>query len=94
MALAVDDHTEYFRSHIEALPPQERRIYLALARLWKPATAKEVASQARVNVNKCSAQLGRLVDRGAVLLEDGARRRRTYYVAERMYNIYYLLRRR
>ena len=89
----VDEHTEYFRSHIEALPPQERRVYLALARLWKPATAKEVASQARVNVNKCSAQLGRLVDRGAVLLEDGARRRRTYYVAERMYNIYYLLRR-
>ena len=89
----VDDHTEYFRSHIEALPPQERRVYLALARLWKPATAKEVASQARVNVNKCSAQLGRLVDRGAVLIEDGATRRRTYYVAERMYNIYYLLRR-
>ena len=89
----VDEHTEYFRSHIESLPPQERRVYLALARLWKPATAKEVASQARVNVNKCSAQLGRLVDRGAVLLEDGARRRRTYYVAERMYNIYYLLRR-
>ena len=89
----VDDHTEYFRSHIEALPPQERRVYLALARLWKPVTAKEVASQARVNVNKCSAQLGRLVDRGAVLIEDGATRRRTYYVAERMYNIYYLLRR-
>ena len=89
----VDEHTEYFKSHIEALPPQERRVYLALARLWKPATAKEVASQARVNVNKCSAQLGRLVDRGAVSIEYGAKRRRTYYVAERMYNIYYLLRR-
>ena len=89
----VDEHTEYFKSHIEALPSQERRVYLALARLWKPATAKEVASQARVNVNKCSAQLGRLVDRGAVSIEDGAKRRRTYYVAERMYNIYYLLRR-
>ena len=89
----VDEHTEYFKSHIEALPPQERRVYLALARLWKPATAKEVASQARVNVNKCSAQLKRLVDRGAVSMEDRAKRRRTYYVAERMYNIYYMLRR-
>ena len=89
----VDEHTEYFKSHIEALPPQERRVYLALARLWKSATAKEVASQARVNVNKCSAQLKRLVDRGAVLMEDRAKQRRTYYVAERMYNIYYLLRR-
>ena len=89
----VDEHTEYFKSHIEALPPQERRVYLALARLWKPATAKEVASQTRVNVNKCSAQLKRLVDRGAVSMEDRAKRRRTYHVAERMYNIYYLLRR-
>ena len=89
----VDEHTEYFKSHIEALPPQERRVYLALARLWKPATAREVASQARVNVNKCSSQLKRLIDRGAVSMEDGAKRRRTYYVTERMYNIYYLLRR-
>lgn len=89
----VDEHTEYFKSHIEALPPQERRVYLALARLWKPATAKEVASQARVNINKCSAQLKRLVNRGAVSMEDSAKRRRTYHVAERMYNIYYLLRR-
>ena len=89
----VDEHTEYFKSQIEALPPQERRVYLALATLWKPATAKEVASQARVNVNKCSAQLRRLVARGAVSMEDRAKRRRTYYVAERMYNIYYLLRR-
>ena len=64
---------KYFKSHIEALPPQERRVYLALARLWKPATAKEVASQARVNVNKCSAQLKRLVDRGAVSMEDRAK---------------------
>ena len=89
----VDEHTEYFKSHIEALPPQERRVYLALARLWKPVAASEVASQARMNVNNCSSQLKRLADRGAVSIEDGARRRRTYYVAERMYNIYYLLRR-
>ena len=89
----VDEHTEYFKSHIEALPPQERRVYLALARLWKPATAREVASQARINVNKCSSQLKRLVDRGAVSMEARAKRRRTYYVTERMYNIYYLLRR-
>ncbi len=89
----VDEHTEYFKSHIEALPPQQRRVYLALARLWKPATAREVASHARLDVNRCSAQLKRLVGRGAVSMEDKAKRRRTYQVAERMYNIYYLLRR-
>ncbi len=89
----IDEHTEYFKSHIESLPPQERRVYLALARLWKPASASEVASQARVKVNACSALLKRLADRGAVSIEGGTRRRRIYYVAERMYNVYYLLRR-
>ena len=27
----VDDHTEYFKSHLDALPAQERKVYLALA---------------------------------------------------------------
>ena len=89
----VDEHTEYFKSHLDALPQQERRVYLALARLWKPATAREVAQLARVDVHKCSAQLNRLVDRGAVAIEGGTARRRQYYLTERMYNIYYLLRR-
>ena len=89
----VDEHTEYFKGHLDALPQQERRVYLALARLWKPATAREVAQLARVDVHKCSAQLNRLVDRGAVAIEGGTARRRQYYLTERMYNIYYLLRR-
>ena len=89
----VDDHTEYFKSHLEHLPPQERRVYLALARLWKPATTKEVADLARVNTNQCSSLLKRLSDRGAVTIEGGTPRRREYYLTERLYNIYYLLRR-
>ena len=89
----VDEHTEYFKSHLEALPAQERRVYLALARLWKPATAREVADQSRVDVNRCSALLQRLVQRGVVAIEGGTPRRREYYLTERLYNIYYLLRR-
>ena len=89
----VDDHTEYFKSHLEHLPPQERKVYLALARLWKPATTKEVAGLARLNTNQCSALLTRLADRGAVAVEGGTPRRREYYLTERLYNIYYLLRR-
>ena len=89
----VDDHTEYFRSHLEALGPQERRVYLALAALWKPATAREISLRARLTTSHCSALLKRLVGRGAVVNSGGTPRRREYYVAERMYNIYYLLRR-
>ena len=89
----VDAHTEYFKSHLEALPAQERRVYLALADLWKPALAKEVADRARTETGKCSAQLARLVERGAVLAAGGTARRKQYYLSERLYNIYYLLRR-
>ena len=89
----IDDHTEYFKSHLEALPAQERRVYLSLADLWKPATTKEVADRARLETSKCSAQLKRLVERGAVRIAGGTARRKQYYLTERLYNIYYLLRR-
>ena len=89
----VDEHTAYFKSHLESLPAQERRIYLALAELWKPATAREVAERARMETSKCSAQLRRLMGRGVVVDAGGTKRRKQYYVSERLYNIYYLLRR-
>ena len=89
----VDDHTEYFKSHLDALPAQERKVYLALADLWKPANAREIADRARLGTSKCSAQLARLVGKGAVEVSGGSARRKLYYLTERLYNIYYLMRR-
>ncbi len=89
----VDEHTAYFKSHLESLPAQERRVYLALLELWKPATAREVGERARMETSRCSAQLRRLMGRGVVRDEGGTDRRRQYYATERLYNIYYLLRR-
>ena len=89
----VDDHTEYFKSHLDALPAQERKVYLALADLWKPANTREIADRARLGTSKCSAQLARLVDKGAVEVTGGSARRKIYYLTERLYNIYYLMRR-
>ena len=90
----IDDHTEYFKSHLDSLPAQERRVYLTLADLWKPATTKEIAERTRLSTSKCSAQLKRLINRGVVSEAGGTSRRKQYYLMERMYNIYYLLRRR
>jgi tetratricopeptide (TPR) repeat protein len=88
----IDDHTEYFRSHLEDLAVSERRVYLALIDLWQESTSAEIAARARMDIRKVSAFLGRLVERGAVVAES-AGRNRTYYVAERLYSIYYKLRR-
>ena len=88
----VDDHSEYFRGNLNSLPRTERRVYAALADLWRPSTTREVANRARSGVRKTSALLGRLRGRGAVTA-DGDGRSRLYSVAEPLHCIYYKLRR-
>lgn len=88
----VDEHTEYFRSHIEALSKTERRVYLAVIDLWYPVGSGEIADRAQMDIRVVSTMLKRLVDRGAVLVE-GSDKRRRYSAVERLYCIYYKLRR-
>ena len=88
----VDDHTEYFRSHLEVLAKTERRVYLAVIDLWQSSSAHEIAARARMDIRTASALIARLVDRGAVVAE-GTGRKRKYAAAERLYSIYYKLRR-
>lgn len=88
----IDELTEYFRNHLEALPPQERRVYVALLKIWEPATARQVGDLARLDTNKCSALLNRLAARGIVEVVGGGTRRKLYYSSERLYNIFFLMR--
>ena len=88
----IDNHTEYFRGHLDVLAKTERRVCLAVIDLWQPSSTAEIAARARMDVRTVSALLGRLVDRGAVLVE-GTGRKRRYAAAERLYSIYYKLRR-
>ena len=88
----IDDHTEYFRNQIEALAKQESRVFVAAADLWQPSTTGEIAARARMEVRKASTLIGRLVNRGALVVH-GSGRKQSYSVAERLYCIYYKLRR-
>ena len=88
----IDDHTEYFRSHLEGMAKTERRVYLAAIDLWQPSSAAEIADRARIDIRTASAMLGRLVERGAVMAEE-RERKRYYCAAERLYCIYYKMRR-
>lgn len=90
-AALIDEYTTYFKANIESLPAQERRVFVTLADIWDPAEARQVAALARLDVNKTSAYLKRLVDRGAVTAERTGRRA-FYQVAERLLNLYYLMR--
>ncbi len=89
----IDEHTEYFRGHLEALAKTERRVYLAVIDLWRPSSTGEIAERARMDVRTVSALLGRLIDRGMVVIFEGGNRKRLYVAAERIYCLYYKLRR-
>lgn len=90
----IDQNTEYFKSQLDALPSLERKVFVTLLDTWDPSTAKQIAESARVSVNTASAMLSRLTDRGAVIKQQGQGRTAIYYAAERLFNIYYLMRRR
>lgn len=92
LATLIDEHSEYFRNHVGILPKTERRIYVAVIDLWRPSSSAEIAERARMDIRLVSASLGRLVDRGAVVAE-GSGRKRLYSATERLYCIYYKLRR-
>lgn len=90
----IDQNTEYFKSQLDGLPAIERKVFAALLDAWDPSTAKDVAAAARVNTNIASAMLARLTERGAVIKQMGRGRAAIYSAAERLFNIYYLMRRR
>lgn len=88
----IDEHTEYFRGHLDSLGKTERRVYIAVIDLWQLSRPGEIAARARMDIRIVSTMLGRLVNRGAVRVE-GHGRKRLYTATERLYSIYYKLRR-
>ena len=90
----VDDHTEYFRGHIEYLPGKERRVYIAVLDLWRASTTSEIAARARMDIRVASMMLLRLEKRGAVVQQSIEGSNKRHFVAsEPLYSIYYKLRR-
>ena len=92
LVMLIDEHTEYFRGYLEVLGKTERRVYIAVLDLWQLSTPGEIAARARMDVRVVSTMLGRLVDRGALVVERSGRKRK-YAAAEPLYCIYYKLRR-
>ena len=88
----IDNHTEYFRGHLDQLPRGERRVYVAIIDLWQPSGTGEIAQRARMDVRSASTCIGRLLARGLISAQ-GTGRRKRYVATERLYSIYYKLRR-
>ena len=94
LVVLIDEHTDYFRSHLDVLPKQERRVFVALIDLWKASSTSEIAKRARLDMRVVSTMLRRLIERGAVtVISEEDSRKRLYVASERLYSIYYKLRR-
>ena len=89
----IDEQTPYFKALVEGLPVQARKVFHCLSEGWRPMLAKEVAQAARLSSSHASAQLKQLLEKAYVREVRLRHEKRTRYdVADRFYNIYYLLR--
>jgi hypothetical protein len=90
----IDSHTDYFKGLLEVLPATERRVFVELLEFWRPASTNQIAVATRMEVSKTSALLNRLLNRGAIELVEQSTKKKYYQVSERLFNIYYLMRKR
>jgi AAA ATPase domain len=90
----IDNHTDYFKSLLENLPATERKIFVELLEAWEPVSTSIIADLVRMNASKTSAILNRLLKRGAIEIVEYSGKKIYYQVSERLFNIYYLMRKR
>jgi len=89
----LDQATPLYKARVEELAPQTRVVFDALALTWDPATAADLAGVAGLDVGTVSVQLDRLVKEGVAEKTGLSSTRRTaFQVAERFFNIWYLMR--
>ena len=89
----LDLHTPLYKARFEELSTQAQQVLDAMAIHWDPLTAALLAEAARLPVNQVSAQLQRLEDSGVVeKTEWYGEKKAAYQIAERFFNIWYLMR--
>jgi Flp pilus assembly protein TadD len=89
----LDQATPLYKARVEELAPQTRVVFDALALTWDPATAADLAGVTGLEVGVVSAQLDRLFKEGvAEKTSLSSTSRVAFQVAERFFNIWYLMR--
>lgn len=102
----LDWITPFYKARLEELSPQAQVVVSALATHWEPATAGQIGAVTRLENKQISPQLDRLKKAGIIeeVLVDpedevgplpdrrSARTRTGYQLAERFFNIWFLMR--
>jgi Flp pilus assembly protein TadD len=89
----LDQCTPNYKGRLDDLPSQAQQVLDAVALRWDPVTAMDVASVTGLETTAVSTQLTRLVRQGLLEKADpGDSKKALYQVAERFFNIWYLMR--
>jgi Flp pilus assembly protein TadD len=89
----LDQVTPGYKGRVDELPAQAQQVLDAVALRWDPVTAMEMAQDTGLETSAVSAQLTRLLRQGILEKADpGDSRKALYQVAERFFNIWYLMR--
>ncbi len=89
----LDEVTPLYKARFDELPTQAQQLLDKLALHWDPMSARQAADALGWKVNLVSAQLDRLVQSGiAEKVKAGQGKRMAFQVAERFFNIWYLMR--
>ncbi len=89
----LDQVTPNYKGRVDELPPQAQQVLDAVSLRWDPVTAMELANDTGIETNAVSTQLTRLVRQGILEKADpGDSKKALYQVAERFFNIWYLMR--
>ena len=89
----LDQVTPNYKGRVDELSPQAQQVLDAVALHWDPITAMEVALESGLETGVASTELTRLVRQGILEKADpGDSKKALYQVAERFFNIWYLMR--
>ncbi|MCX6627114.1 MAG: tetratricopeptide repeat protein [Candidatus Solibacter sp.] len=89
----LDQVTPTYKGRGDELPAQAQQVLDAVSLRWDPVTAMEVAEDTGLETSAVSSQLTRLARQGILEKADpGDSKKALYQVAERFFNIWYLMR--
>jgi len=89
----ADSITPLYKARFEELPQQQQIIIDAIALNWDAISLKKLSIATRMQNNQLSPQLKRLADDGWIETTPAYKAKgKAYFISERFFNIYYLIR--
>jgi len=92
LEIILDRVTPLYKHRMDDLPPQKQDIVDAIALNWDAVGVKEIASKTRIPSKAVSAHLNELEKNRIIIKIPTSNKNNLYQVAERFFNIWYLMR--